>query len=304
LLEVRAMPLGLFFMFSVLFAAALLVRYPTPVLRPVPVRGLQGLLALLLLDPAGAHALESPPQYQCLAAAYPGGVKHLLREPTGRFVVELHGGGALPWDDGASKTAEQRLDQPDLEDMFAQPYPLEPPGPPAPDYDPGRARVEAFFAQLYGRTAREVEANLDEIAWATSGRRVLFNRKHGAAAALRRVSAELGRLPAPLHRFFDITAGTFNPRSIAGTTRSSAHSWGIAIDLNVAHSDYWRWQKKGAAPAWRNQIPLEIVRVFERHGFIWGGRWHHFDTMHFEYRPELLHPRCTRAALPAKEPSR
>jgi hypothetical protein len=30
------------------------------------------------------------------------------------------------------------------------------------------------------------------------------------------------------------------------------------------------------------------VRVFEKHGFIWGGAWYHYDTMHFEYRPELL----------------
>jgi len=30
------------------------------------------------------------------------------------------------------------------------------------------------------------------------------------------------------------------------------------------------------------------VAVFERHGFIWGGKWFHYDTMHFEYRPELL----------------
>ena len=34
------------------------------------------------------------------------------------------------------------------------------------------------------------------------------------------------------------------------------------------------------------------AHIFERHGFIWGGKWHHYDTMHFEYRPELLHPRC------------
>ena len=27
---------------------------------------------------------------------------------------------------------------------------------------------------------------------------------------------------------------------------------------------------------------------FETHGFIWGGKWYHYDTMHFEYRPELL----------------
>lgn len=39
--------------------------------------------------------------------------------------------------------------------------------------------------------------------------------------------------------------------------------------------------------AYRNRIPPEVVRVFERHGFIWGGRWYHYDTMHFEFRPEF-----------------
>ena len=34
--------------------------------------------------------------------------------------------------------------------------------------------------------------------------------------------------------------------------------------------------------------PTEIVAIFEKHGFIWGGKWYHFDTMHFEFRPELL----------------
>jgi hypothetical protein len=38
----------------------------------------------------------------------------------------------------------------------------------------------------------------------------------------------------------------------------------------------------------RNRLPVEIVQIFEKHGFIWGGKWEHFDTMHFEYRPELL----------------
>ena len=38
----------------------------------------------------------------------------------------------------------------------------------------------------------------------------------------------------------------------------------------------------------KNKIPFEIVEIFERHGFIWGGKWYHYDTMHFEYRPELL----------------
>ena len=53
---------------------------------------------------------------------------------------------------------------------------------------------------------------------------------------------------------------------------------------------YWLWSKpdaQGRFP-YRNSIPPEIVTVFERHGFIWGGRWSHYDTMHFEYRPEII----------------
>ena len=82
--------------------------------------------------------------------------------------------------------------------------------------------------------------------------------------------------------------GTFVQRNIAGTDRPSAHSYGISIDLNVERSHYWRWQKGG----WKNAIPQKIVDAFEDQGFIWGGRWYHFDTMHFEYRPELLDPNC------------
>jgi len=40
--------------------------------------------------------------------------------------------------------------------------------------------------------------------------------------------------------------------------------------------------------AFKNELPWEIVRIFEAHGFIWGGKWYHYDTMHFEYRPELI----------------
>src|SRR6516225_8786638 len=38
----------------------------------------------------------------------------------------------------------------------------------------------------------------------------------------------------------------------------------------------------------KNEVPWEIVRIFEKHGFIWGGKWYHYDTMHFSYRPEML----------------
>ena len=34
--------------------------------------------------------------------------------------------------------------------------------------------------------------------------------------------------------------------------------------------------------------PPSFVEVFEQHGFVWGGKWLYFDTIHFEYRPEAL----------------
>ena len=83
-------------------------------------------------------------------------------------------------------------------------------------------------------------------------------------------------------------AGTYNCRAIADTGEPSPHGYGIAIDLNTAVSDYWYWRPHEGAIVYRNRMPEEIVAIFEKHGFIWGGKWYHFDTMHFEFRPELL----------------
>jgi hypothetical protein len=67
------------------------------------------------------------------------------------------------------------------------------------------------------------------------------------------------------------------------------HAYGAAIDINTKYANYWRWASRDRdRPRWRNQIPASIVRIFEKHGFIWGGHWYHYDTMHFEYRPELV----------------
>ena len=95
--------------------------------------------------------------------------------------------------------------------------------------------------------------------------------------------------PAPrqpeISKYAFPSAGTFNCRAVKDTGNRSPHAWGVAIDINTKFSDYWLWAKNGS---YRNRIPFDIVDIFERHGFIWGGKWGHFDTMHFEYRPELL----------------
>jgi hypothetical protein len=242
---------------------------------------------------SGAHA----DPFRCLAAAYPEWVKQRRVDPsTGQKVVDLRDWVQLTWDDGIAKTAEERLEHPDLEDMFVTAYPAGATDKaPPPNVDPGRVRVTALFDSLYGKSEREVAASLEEVVWLPhlAATRLRFNGRQGAAAALRRASSDLEKLPAPLRKYFKVTAGTYNRRPIAGTDRPSAHSWGIAIDIDTQQADYWRWNisPSGAFP-YKNRIPLEIVRVFERHGFIWGGRWNHYDTMHFEYRPELLRPEC------------
>jgi len=180
-----------------------------------------------------------------------------------------------------------------IRDMFRLAYPARAPLlAPAEDFDPGRFRNKAFFDRLYGDCRKgEVEKTLVSVSWLpkTWGGRVKFAAQ--AANALRAVSAEIDTLPVAIKRAAYPTAGTFACRSVADQGQPSMHAYGAAIDLNLKYSNYWLWDAHGAAkPAWRNRMPREIVDAFERHGFIWGGRWYHYDTMHFEYRPELLAP--------------
>lgn len=87
-------------------------------------------------------------------------------------------------------------------------------------------------------------------------------------------------------------------RPIAGTKSLSAHSYGIAIDIIPRYMNrkitYWRWQMPYQKDwflipyAKRYMPPESFVQAFEHHGFIWGGKWFYFDTIHFEYRPEIL----------------
>lgn len=253
------------------------------------------LLALLLLFPGIIRGQEDffwgmriPRSCQKLLLAYPD-------------FLEAYVDGKIKWKDGSSMTFDDRikdksfealLNHPDLEDQMSQDYPLDRIMI-EKNYDPGRIRYEPFFKKMYGSTKAEVEAKLDTVFWLPSvaNRALLFSRVNGAADSLQKVSLELDRLPA-LHPFLYPLAGTYNWRRIAGTDRLSAHSFGICIDINVPRSHYWRWDRakrdSSLSLSYHNDIPMEIVRIFEKYGFIWGGKWYHYDTMHFEFRPELI----------------
>jgi hypothetical protein len=175
--------------------------------------------------------------------------------------------------------------------MFYQTYPLTNPTDRLPkDFDPGRCRVDGFFMALYGDSESAVARNC--VAVEFCGNSVKFNARYGAADALRAVSVDLTPLLAQkpeLRSYVDKLAGTFNWRKVAGTERLSNHSFATAIDLNIKKAAYWRWQSPAQLETFsRKNWPTEIIETFERHGFIWGGKWWHFDTMHFEYRPEIM----------------
>jgi hypothetical protein len=161
-----------------------------------------------------------------------------------------------------------------------------------PSGDPGRARNRAFFDKMYGNCWRgEVNPRLVRIVWLprSSGRTIEVTSVNGVAERLAAVSEELDALPDALRRYAYPPAGTYNCRAVKDTGQPSMHAWGAAIDISTAYADYWLNHRSGTEDTgYRNRIPAEIVSIFERHGFIWGGKWFHYDTMHFEYRPELL----------------
>ena len=58
----------------------------------------------------------------------------------------------------------------------------------------------------------------------------------------------------------------------------SMHGWGLAADFNVSTNGLGQ----------RPQMDPRIVEIFDRWGFVWGGRWSRPDGMHFELGA-LLH---------------
>ncbi|MDP9405540.1 MAG: M15 family metallopeptidase, partial [Actinomycetota bacterium] len=60
----------------------------------------------------------------------------------------------------------------------------------------------------------------------------------------------------------------------------SMHSWGLAADFNVSTNQL------GQTP----QMDPRVVQVFDRWGFVWGGRWRRPDGMHFELGALLQSP--------------
>ena len=271
---------------------------PTPRRPPPPLSSALG------ADRPSLPGNQLPVRMKCLIEAYPdflcGGTSTHVRWCNGKETL---------WDDGRAKSDHATLlDTADLQDQMAQPYPLGANYPiPLPvNYEPGRVRHTDFFLEMYGDSESAVRKTLTRIRWLpkTANRSIRVTTVNGVHEKLAAVSKEIEKLPRKLQLAVAKSSGPFYWRNIKGTQRKSMHSFAIAFDVGLDRAHYWRWARKDSRGLYRykNEIPLEVVEIFERHGFIWGGKWYHLDTPHFEYRPELLHPDCLAPAAPIDSP--
>lgn len=71
---------------------------------------------------------------------------------------------------------------------------------------------------------------------------------------------------------YDQYGGCYNHRQTRNRKWWSVHSWGTAIDIMMKYGPY------GKKPV---NFPKEIVKIFTKRGFYWGGYWKYPDGMHF-----------------------
>jgi hypothetical protein len=66
--------------------------------------------------------------------------------------------------------------------------------------------------------------------------------------------------------------GSYAWRPSRGSQKLSTHCWGIALDFNA--------ETNGLGE--QGDMAPEVIEMFVRHGWEWGGEWHRPDPMHFQ----------------------
>lgn len=223
-----------------------------------------------------------------LMLAYPGYIVDVEKNDNKVYCI-MKSGKKILYDDKIEKNPDEKLVNPDLQDVLEQNYPLDKNNTLMDkDFDPGRSRHYELLSEVYGESQKLIEANLTNLNY---GYNYQFNNKNNANTSLELALKELVPLAKTRNDVGNIlypASGTYNYRVIAGTGRLSPHSYGIAIDLKLDNRDYWKWSSKEQGNQRVSEYPKELVETFEKYNFIWGGKWNHFDILHFEYRPEII----------------
>lgn len=221
--------------------------------------------------------------------AYPEYIIGVEKNNEGVYLITANNNKII-YDDMQTKNEEQKMNNSDIQDILAEVYPLDMPEKLTDvNSDPGRYRCYPLLNEVYGKSEYEVNSNLTGVY--APYNKYLFNKNNGAAKALEGAMEELKVIAPGNSKVGELVGsinGTFNYRVISGTSKLSPHAYGIAIDIASNPSDYWKWATREAGEKRVLYYPKELVETFEKYNFVWGGKWGHFDILHFEYRPEIL----------------
>lgn len=224
-----------------------------------------------------------------LMLAYKEEIKEIEISEDKYVYLILNDNRKVLYDDKKEKNREAKVSNSDLQDTLEEIYPLESIDKVLEGVDPGRSRCYSLLNGLYGGNRKEVEKNLSSIS--TLCGNITFNKNARAGESLKKAlneAKELANNKNKINNFIFPISGGYNYRVIQDTGRLSPHAYAIAIDLNRNNSDYWKWVDKSKGSKRIEEYPKELVKVFEDNGFVWGGKWEHFDILHFEYRPEII----------------
>ncbi len=157
-----------------------------------------------------------------------------------------------------------------------------------------------FFDAIYSANTRaSLEQNIEKVTFLGKGTNVHKLIKE----PLKKVEEQIFKLSETDDEVRDFvkkikSADAYAWRLIDGTNRKSFHSYGIAVDIiptRITGEIFWSWARDKNPEGWmltplkrRWLPPKKVVEIFEKEGFIWGGKWALWDNMHFEYHPELI----------------
>jgi hypothetical protein len=161
-------------------------------------------------------------------------------------------------------------------------------------------RSTLFFDTLWrARTREEAEQRIKPLKFLGFSVKV-HEEIHGELALVEKQILAAAQIDPQVRAWIDsinILEG-WNWRTVIDTQTRSFHAYGTAIDILPkslgGKETYWIWAARNKPEWWnipysdRFHPPSAVIKAFESRGFIWGGKWVFFDTMHFEYRPEIF----------------
>ncbi len=252
---------------------------------------------------------------ECYKNAYPDTIKDVI-EQNGDWTLTLFDGTVFYWAEGRMLTEEMRDSWEDYRPYQVWAYSGETRNPDAytaEDIARLRERTaqdvrgapqpplnDEFLRALFGVGSRlETEQNL--VKTSLFGKTVTVNRVVASKfPVIDAAVTEIAKTDNEVKEFLDTLSEVsgYSWRAVEGTNRLSNHSYGLAVDVLPRgwgnKMMYWAWVRDfnddwmlvPQEDLWTP--PEKVVQVMKDNGFTWGGTWVIYDTMHFEYKPELI----------------